>query len=43
MKRYSVSPGEVLISVMGTVGKVAVVPDFVEPGIINPLKSRFFY
>jgi type I restriction enzyme S subunit len=41
MKRYSVSPGDVLISVMGTVGKVAVVPDFVEPGIINPRLVRY--
>jgi type I restriction enzyme S subunit len=41
MKRYFVSPGDVLISVMGTVGKVAVVPDFVEPGIINPRLVRY--
>ena len=41
MKRYSVSPGDVLISVMGTVGKVAVVPDCVEPGIINPRLVRY--
>ncbi len=41
MKRYSVSPGDILISVMGTVGKVAVVPDGVEPGIINPRLVRY--
>jgi type I restriction enzyme S subunit len=43
MKRYSVSPGDVLISVMGTVGKVAVVPDCVEPGIINPRLVRYHF
>jgi type I restriction enzyme, S subunit len=41
MNRYSVSPGDILISVMGTVGKVAVVPDGVEPGIINPRLVRY--
>ena len=34
MQQYVVSPGDVLVSVMGTVGRVAVVPDNVEPGII---------
>ena len=41
MKRYTVHPGDVLISVMGTVGKVAVVPEDVEPGIINPRLVRY--
>jgi type I restriction enzyme S subunit len=41
MKRYSVSPGDVLISVMGTVGKVAVVPNNIEPGIINPRLVKY--
>lgn len=36
MERYRVNPGDVLISVMGTIGKAAVVPKDVEPGIINP-------
>ncbi len=36
MSRYKVYPGDVLVSVMGTIGKVAVVPRDVEPGIINP-------
>lgn len=44
MSRYQVFPGDVLFSVMGTVGKVAVVPSEVEPGIINPrlVRYRFF-
>ncbi len=36
MQRYAISPGEVLISCVGTFGKIAVVPNDVEPGIINP-------
>ena len=41
MKQYRVLPGDVLVSVMGTVGRVAVVPDNVEPGIINPRLVRY--
>ena len=41
MKRYTVYPGDVLISVMGTVGRAAVVPDGVTPGIINPRLVRY--
>ncbi len=41
MQRYQVFPGDVLVSVMGTVGRVAVVPDDVEPGIINPRLVRY--
>lgn len=36
MRRYQVMPGDVLVSVMGTIGQAALVPDGVEPGIINP-------
>ncbi len=36
MRRYEVRPGDLLVSVMGTIGRVAVVPANVEPGIINP-------
>lgn len=36
MARYRVKPGDVLVSVMGTIGQAAVVPPDVEPGIINP-------
>jgi len=41
MKQYRVLPGDILVSVMGTVGRVAVVPDNVEPGIINPRLVRY--
>ena len=41
MRRYEVHPGDFLVSVMGTVGKVAVVPEGVEPGIINPRLVRY--
>ena len=43
MERYRVYPDDVLISVMGTVGKVAVVPANVEPGIINPRLVRYAF
>lgn len=36
MWRYAVAPGDVLVSCVGTFGKVAVVPEDAEPGIINP-------
>ncbi|MBV6653992.1 MAG: restriction endonuclease subunit S [Mameliella sp.] len=41
MTRYKVYPSDVLISVMGTVGKVAVVPESAAPGIINPRLVRY--
>jgi type I restriction enzyme, S subunit len=41
MQRYKVFAGDVLVSVMGTVGRVAVVPDSAEPGIINPRLVRY--
>ena len=41
MKQYRVRPGDVLVSVMGTVGRVAVVPEDVQPGIINPRLVRY--
>jgi len=41
MQRYTVFPGDVLISVMGTIGQVAVVPDDVAAGIINPRLVRY--
>ena len=41
MRRYAVFPDDVLISVMGTIGQVAVVPVNVEPGIINPRLVRY--
>lgn len=41
MQRYAVFPGDVLVSVMGTIGKVSVVPVGVEAGIINPRLVRY--
>ncbi|NQZ31709.1 MAG: restriction endonuclease subunit S [Oceanospirillaceae bacterium] len=41
MRRYEVYPNDVLISVMGTVGKVAVVPKSIERGIINPRLVKY--
>jgi len=40
MSRYSVKSGDILISCVGTFGKVAVVPKNVHPGIINPRLLR---
>nr|WP_314492107.1 restriction endonuclease subunit S [uncultured Pseudomonas sp.] len=41
MQRYIVFPGDVLVSVMGTIGRVSVVPVGVEVGIINPRLVRY--
>jgi type I restriction enzyme S subunit len=41
MRRYTVYEGDVLISVMGTIGKVGVVTADAEPGIINPRLVRY--
>ena len=38
--QYAVQPGDVLVSCVGTCGKIAVVPEGVEPGIINPRLIR---
>lgn len=40
LSQYSVSPGDILISCVGTFGKIAIVPDNAEPGIINPRLIR---
>lgn len=40
MSAYTISPGDVLISLVGTIGKVVVVPHGVEKGIINPRLVR---
>ncbi len=38
--QYSVLPGDILISCVGTFGKIAIVPRNIEPGIINPRLIR---
>jgi type I restriction enzyme, S subunit len=40
MSAYKVAPGDVLISLVGTIGRVAIVPDGIERGIINPRLLR---
>jgi type I restriction enzyme S subunit len=41
LTRYEVFPGDVLVTVMGTIGRVAVVPKNVERGVINPRLVRY--
>ena len=36
LKNCSVKPGDILISLVGTIGKVLILPEGIEPGIINP-------
>lgn len=36
LKSCSVKPDDILISLVGTIGKVLVLPETIEPGIINP-------
>ena len=36
LKSCAVKPGDILISLVGTIGKVLVLPSGIEPGIINP-------
>lgn len=36
LRSCAVSPGDMLISLMGTIGKVLILPEDCEPGIINP-------
>jgi type I restriction enzyme, S subunit len=40
MAAYSVRPGDLLISLVGTFGRTVIVPQDVEPGIINPRLIR---
>lgn len=35
LKAFEVNPNDIIISCSGTVGKVAIAPDWMEPGIIN--------
>lgn len=40
LKNYSVQPYDVLVSLVGTFGKVLILPEDMEPGIINPRLVR---
>lgn len=40
LQQYKVVPGDVLISCVGTFGKIAIVPEGVHPGVINPRLIR---
>ncbi|MDO8772161.1 MAG: restriction endonuclease subunit S [Burkholderiaceae bacterium] len=40
LSQYNVIPGDILISCVGTFGKIAIVPANIEPGIINPRLIR---
>ena len=43
LKSCAVHPGDILMSLVGTVGKLLVVPDDAELGIINPRLIRFSF
>jgi len=36
LKSCAVKPGDILVSLVGTIGKVLILPEDIEPGIINP-------
>lgn len=36
LRPCAVKPGDVLVSLVGTIGKVLILPDDIQPGIINP-------
>ncbi len=40
MRQYEVHPGDILVSCVGTFGRISVVPQNVAPGIINPRLLR---
>jgi type I restriction enzyme S subunit len=40
LQQYQIAPGDILISCVGTFGKIAIVPKDIEPGIINPRLMR---
>ena len=40
LKDFSVSPGDIIVSCAGTIGKCYILPDNIEPGIINQALMR---
>lgn len=43
LESCAVSPGDILLSLVGTTGKTLVVPDNAAPGVINPRLLRFSF
>jgi Restriction endonuclease S subunits len=43
LQSCEVKPGDVLISLVGTIGKVLILPSSIEPGIINPRLLKFSF
>ena len=41
LRSCAVKPGDILISLVGTIGKVLILPENIEPGIINPRLVKF--
>lgn len=41
MKNFSVNPGDILLTTRGTIGKVAIVPNNAEEGILHPCIIKF--
>jgi type I restriction enzyme S subunit len=40
LRSCAVKPGDVLVSLVGTIGKVFILPDDIQPGIINPRLAK---
>lgn len=43
LQSCEVKPGDVLVSLVGTIGKVLILPHNIEPGIINPRLVKFSF
>ena len=41
LRSCAVKPGDILISLVGTIGKVLILPENIEPGIVNPRLVKF--
>ncbi len=42
LKSNAIKPGDILISLVGTIGKVLILPENIEPGIINPRLVKLY-
>lgn len=43
LRSNEVMPGDVLVSLVGTIGRVLILPESIEPGIINPRLVKFSF